>query len=65
MRSEIKKLREKVDIKLQVDENPKVAAAISAIVTEDFPNLPLKNLNELQTLESEVTRDASIATSLV
>lgn len=65
MRSEIKKLREKVEMKLQVDENPQVASVISGIVTENFPNLPLKTIDDLNTLESEVTKDPSIATSLV
>lgn len=65
MRNEIRKLREKIEQKLQVDENPQVAAVIGAIVNEEFKNLPVKNISDLQHLESEVTRDSTIATSLV
>ena len=65
LKHEFKKLKEKVELKLQQGENPEVAATISGIVDEEFPNLPLLNFLDLNDLEQSVSKEPSKATSLV
>ena len=66
LKKEFKKLREKVELKLNASENPEVTWVLNGIADSDsFPNLPMQNINELYDMEKEITKDASKATSLV
>lgn len=65
LKREVKAIREKLDILLGIGENPAAAAAINDIVTEEFPTVPLTNLENLQNLERSITNEPAKASSLV
>lgn len=58
-------IREKLDMLLGVGENPTALAAINGIVTEEFPTVPLMNLETLHNLERAIKNEPSKASSLV
>lgn len=67
MKAEIKRLQLVKDLKINDIEHPDAAAAINGIMElgHVFPNLPLKNVEQVKLLEDDITKDKMKATSLV